>query len=44
VQIACKYIIIFIIDYKQMAIIECHLRFQGFVPMSPVVDYVTVDG
>jgi hypothetical protein len=45
VQIACKYIIIFVIDYKKkMAIMECHLHFQGFVPVSPIVHHVTVDG
>jgi len=44
VHVVCKYIIIFIIDYKQTAIMECHLHFQGFVPVSRVVGNVTVDG
>jgi hypothetical protein len=42
-QMACKCIIILII-WLQTYVVDCRLRFQGFVPVSCVVAYVSIDG
>jgi hypothetical protein len=31
------------LNCKQTSIAEIHLRFQGYVPVSPVVVYITID-